>query len=66
MTDNQVQVQNLKKLGFDKSELLVEDSVVYVSCSQCLAMVINNVATHEVGCSNASKLEKESSNNAKQ
>ena len=41
-------VEVLEANGFDESTVL--DSGVWVKCSQCEAMVINGVATHEIGC----------------
>ncbi len=38
--------------GFDNSRLTATDSDVLVICSQCEALVINGVATHERGCPN--------------
>ncbi len=47
-------IQELRNLGFDKT---VRTGVkrYYVSCSQCEALVINGLPTHERGCPNARK-----------
>jgi hypothetical protein len=37
--------------GFDQS--VISGRAVCVRCSQCEALVINGVATHETGCPNA-------------
>jgi len=37
--------------GFDKAEVTEEDEL-YIGCSQCAALAINNVACHEMGCPN--------------
>lgn len=43
----------LKKLGFDLSKKT--RTGVFVGCSQCSAMIINQIATHEKGCTRARK-----------
>lgn len=40
-----------ERLGFDKSHVS-DDGGVHVGCSQCDALVINGMATHEHGCPN--------------
>ena len=48
--------RELLDAGFDKS-IAVEHEHVRVVCSQCQALVINGVATHEHGCPNARRKE---------
>lgn len=43
-------LRHLNSFGFDES--YNTSSGVKVKCSQCEALVINGVATHETGCSN--------------
>lgn len=43
----------IRKRGFDKSTACSDG--VHVSCSQCQALVINGIATHEHNCPNARK-----------
>ncbi len=43
----------LIELGFDTSRESDEHSGFQVRCSQCQALVINGVPTHEHGCPNA-------------
>ena len=45
------QLDNLKARGFDASYYL--NRAMRVNCSQCQAVVINGMACHEHGCSNA-------------
>ena len=47
----------LRSLGFDQSCVTRGDTgrSVSVSCSQCDALVINGIATHESGCPNAKR-----------
>lgn len=40
-------------LGFDLSTQTHNDPHVHIRCSQCEALVVNNVPTHESGCPNA-------------
>lgn len=42
----------LRAQGFDQSESVPFTKMYKVRCSQCNALVINGVATHETGCSN--------------
>lgn len=44
-------LREAKEQGFDKAEI-TEDDTVYIECSQCEALCINNVACHERGCPN--------------
>ena len=52
-------IEQLRARGFDRAEAYQEQSsaeyVIGVRCSQCEAMVINWVATHESGCPNATQ-----------
>ena len=45
-------ISNLKKMGFDETYYDKEDIAYVVICSQCEALVINNVPCHEIGCPN--------------
>lgn len=46
-------LQELYDQGFDESERNEEDKErIHVGCSQCQALVINGVASHERGCPN--------------
>lgn len=47
------QLYQLRLHGFDASKHKPFTSNFYVRCSQCQAMCINGVATHEHGCPNA-------------
>ena len=42
-------------LGFDKSHEGKPGEGITVGCSQCEALCINGVPTHETGCPNATK-----------
>lgn len=44
--------QKLKRAGFDLSEKVRGEPRFRVRCSQCQAMCINGVPTHERGCPN--------------
>jgi hypothetical protein len=49
-------LENLIHLGFDNTEPVDKwgtSGAFSVGCSQCQALVINGVATHEHGCPNA-------------
>ena len=43
----------LRALGFDKSRAIPFEPGAKVGCSQCEALAVNGVATHERGCPNA-------------
>ncbi len=43
-------LENLREGGFDTS--YVDDTTVYVQCSQCEAVVVNGTPCHEYGCVN--------------
>ena len=47
-----MKLERLHALGFDKS-MSMDEGRNAVSCSQCLAMVVNGIPTHETGCPNA-------------
>lgn len=42
----------LRKMGFDRSYYDRSTGLTRLGCSQCEALAINGVATHERGCSN--------------
>lgn len=42
----------LRRRGFNRLRFDRETGAVRVRCSQCEAMVINNMACHESGCPN--------------
>ncbi len=46
-------LNQLRRLGFDLSYNILFTSQYRVLCSQCEALVINGVPTHEHGCTNA-------------
>ena len=46
-------LQTLIALGFDRSSHVAFTKQFKVRCSQCEALVINNVPCHETGCPNA-------------
>lgn len=46
-----MKLKDLKKWGFDNS-YWVEKGVYKVSCSQCEALAINGLPSHEHGCPN--------------
>ena len=51
--------QHLKEQGFDDSTYDCGDRTYRVRCSQCEALVINGVPTHERGCPNQPRDEDE-------
>lgn len=52
MSAKQSVVQTLHDLGFDMSTWCLTDKAHRVRCSQCAALVINGIPTHEHGCPN--------------
>lgn len=44
-------LERLQLLGFDKTDR-IPFQYNHVACSQCEALVINGVPTHEIGCPN--------------
>lgn len=50
--NNRSRLAALRVLGFDRSRSILTSGGVHVGCSQCEALVVNNVPTHETGCSN--------------
>jgi hypothetical protein len=55
-------VKDLKDEGFDKSYYSSTRRSSTVACSQCLAVVINGTPTHERGCPNIKKENRNDSN----
>jgi hypothetical protein len=51
--------RRLKSEGFDLTRYNRWSGSWRVRCSQCEALVINGVATHETGCPNARRLDRE-------
>lgn len=51
-TQIQSRTRQLKAAGFDESVSDRGRGSSRVRCSQCVAVVINNVAVHETGCPN--------------
>ena len=45
-------LDDLRRLGFDRSRAIAFSRAHYVGCSQCEALCINGVPTHERGCPN--------------
>ena len=43
-------IQQLRSQGFDLSEYRPTTQTLDVRCSQCEALVINGMPTHEAGC----------------
>lgn len=48
-------LQQLRDLGFDESTVVPFEGRWRVKCSQCEALSINGMPTHETGCPNARK-----------
>lgn len=48
-------LQRLRQLGFDRSHHIPFTKHYSVKCSQCEALVVNGVPTHERSCPNATK-----------
>ena len=46
-------IKSLAARGFDKSRQVKPGEHIRVGCSQCEALCINGVPTHEIGCPNA-------------
>lgn len=54
MKTNRPQLADLHARGFDASTYTFGwPNLISVACSQCRALVINGVACHETGCTNA-------------
>jgi len=45
-----MKLAQLKSLGFDKSYHIPFTKSFHVECSQCEALCINGIPTHETGC----------------
>lgn len=45
-----MKLKHLIALGFDNSKHIPFTKRYHVSCSQCEALCINGVPTHEIGC----------------
>ena len=45
-------VESRHEEGFDDSIINHDDNAVSVRCSQCEALVISGIASHEMGCPN--------------
>jgi hypothetical protein len=54
-------LQQLRDLGFDLSRHIPFTKAHRVRCSQCEALVISGVATHESGCPNQPQAEEDES-----
>lgn len=54
-----MKLKELRTLGFDESYNIPFSNRYRVLCSQCQAMVINNIPCHETGCPNE-KIENDS------
>ena len=52
MSKLELLLEQLQEDGFDRSWINHEEETVRVCCSQCEALVINGIATHELGCPN--------------
>jgi hypothetical protein len=52
-------LRRLRSLGFDRAEHVPFTTHYRVRCSQCEALVINGIATHERGCPNMPRREEE-------
>ena len=58
---NKKLVNRLIERGFDRT--YIYNGSVYIVCSNCEAITINGVATHETGCFNACRADVEESEN---
>ncbi len=54
-----MRLQDLINKGFDNSEHVPFTKRFYVACSQCEALCINGIPTHETGCINTKRKEEE-------
>lgn len=45
-------LNKLKQYGFDNSKHIPFTKEYHVACSQCQALCINGIPTHETGCPN--------------
>lgn len=53
MDDYNPHLAQLIARGFDDAYIVEDGSAICPKCSQCEALVINGLATHEAGCPNA-------------
>jgi len=56
-------LNKLKELGFDQSKHIPFTKQYHVSCSQCEALCINGMPTHETGCPNQRREEEDDNGN---
>ena len=54
-----MKLKDLKSMGFDNSRHILFTKNFYVACSQCEALCINRIPTHETSCINNKKEENE-------
>lgn len=47
-----LRIESLKAHGFDES-YIIRGGLIRTKCSRCAATVINGMAAHETGCTNA-------------
>lgn len=50
---SEYRTMHLEGLGFTVTPVFRRPNLLAVSCTQCQALVINGIATHESGCQNA-------------
>lgn len=48
----QATIRELHRRGFDKSKAIPFEKAAWLGCSQCEALAINGIPTHERGCPN--------------
>ena len=51
---NKQRIEHYQALGFDSTTC--DDEYTRIKCSQCEVLVIQGIATHEIGCPNSRKL----------
>ncbi len=54
-----MRLRELRNMGFDNSRHVPFTKNFYVACSQCEALCINGMPTHEIGCINDKRKEEE-------
>jgi hypothetical protein len=59
MTKARSVLDGLRKQGFDRSEVVPFERSWRVRCSQCEALCINGIPTHERGCPNSRRRDKD-------
>jgi hypothetical protein len=63
MSEKQSRLAHLRDtLGFDESTVVSFSKETRIKCSQCEALAVNGVATHERGCPNWARAKKAQEN----